>query len=68
MLVKQKSTGHLIEVLNLAQLYDPSVKEFEGRFNYGEEMPEPQTFSKNDVIFCSGEALPKCWIDMHYRA
>jgi len=67
MFVKQKSSGHLIEVLNMQDLYDPSQSSFEGRLNIGEDLPEPEQFSKDDTIFPSGEALPKCWVDTHYR-
>lgn len=67
MFVKQKSSGHLIEVLNMQDLYDPSQSSFEGRLNIGEDLPEAEQFSKGDTIFPSGEALPKCWVDAHYR-
>jgi len=67
MFVKQKSSGHLIEVLNMQDLYDPSQTSFEGRLNIGEDLPDPEQFSKDDTIFPSGEALPKCWVDTHYR-
>ena len=67
MFVKQKSSGHLIEVLNMQDLYDPSQTTFEGSFNIGEDLPDPEQFSKADTIFPSGEALPKCWVDTHYR-
>ncbi len=67
MFVKQKSSGHLIEVLNIQDLYDPSLDSFEGRLNIGEDLPDSEQFSKSDTIFPSGEALPKCWIDPHYR-
>ena len=67
MLVKEQSSGHLVEVLDIKQLYDPTMTSFEGRYNIGEEMPDPQKFDKKNVIFCSGEALPRCWVDPHYR-
>ncbi len=67
MFLVEKKTGHLIEVLDLKRLFDPFEKEFEGRLNYGEDLPEAQMFKKEDVVFQSGEPLPRCWVDEHYR-
>ena len=67
MFLKQQSSGHLVEVLSLNDLFDPYKSSLVGRFNVGEEMPDPATFEKSDLVFPSGEALPRCWIDAHYR-
>lgn len=67
MFLKEKSSGHLVEVLKPQELFDPVRSQFNGRYNVGEEMPEAQVFNKGDVCFPSGEALPRCWVDVHYR-
>lgn len=67
MFLKQPSSGHLVEVLSTDDLFNPAHPQVQGRFHYGEEMQEPEGFSKGDLVFPSGEALPKCWIDVHYR-
>jgi hypothetical protein len=67
MFVQHKQSGHLVEVLNLENLYDPCQKEIVGRFHCGEEMQDPESFIKLDVIFPSGEALPRCWLDPNFR-
>ena len=67
MFLKEKDTKHLIEVLSLEELFDPMKASFEGRLNIGEEMPEPDRFNKHRVCFPSGEPLPRCWMDVHYR-
>lgn len=67
MFLKEKARGHLVEVLNLEELFDPVKTEFTGRLNYGEDLPDPQMFRKGEVAFPSGEALPRCWVDVHYR-
>jgi len=67
MLLMQKSTGHLVEVLELKELFDPFMDGFTGRLSYGEDLPEPEKFTKSDIYFQSGEFLPKCWLDPHYR-
>lgn len=67
MFLKQRSSGHLIEILDQAALFDPHNASFRGRLNIGEDIPEEESFSKEDVCFPSGEALPRCWLDAHYR-
>ncbi len=67
MFLTEKKSGHLVEVLDTAELFDPFSEEFTGRLNYGEDLPDPQKFKKTDVQFQSGEPLPRCWMDPHYR-
>lgn len=67
MFLKQKSTDKLVEVLGLNDLINPMHKELVGRYNAGEELPDPERFPKADLEFLSGEALPRCWVDDHYR-
>ncbi|MGH8502465.1 MAG: acetyltransferase [Gammaproteobacteria bacterium] len=67
MLLKMIEGDHLIEVLRLNELLDPTQATFTGRLNIGEEMPEPEKFDKIRVCFPSGEPLPRCWLDVHYR-
>ena len=67
MFLKVISNDHLVEVLNVADLFNPFSTEVEGRYHYGEEAQEPEKINKNVLIFLSGENLPKCWTDPHYR-
>ena len=67
MFLKHKSNGQLVEVLTLDSMYDPCLKEITGRMHAGEEMQDPETFMKSELIFPSGESLPICWLDPHYR-
>ena len=67
MFLKDKKTDDLVEVLSLADLFDPFCTELVGRFQHGEERQDPEKFSKDSLAFPSGEALPKCWLDAHYR-
>ena len=57
----------MIELLTLIDLFDPFHAGLIGRCHYGEEAPDPETFDKSDLIFLSGEPLPRCWTDSHYR-
>ena len=34
----------------------------------GEEMQEPAAFAKGDLVFASGEYLPRCWLDPAYKS
>ncbi len=67
MLLKQKSSGHMVEVLNLLDLLNLNCDEVVGRYQEGEEVQDPMELKKTDLIFLSGEPLPRCWTDPHYR-
>ena len=67
MLLKQQKSGHMVEVINMIELINLNSEEVTGRFQEGEEVQEPDTFKKSELVFLSGEALPKCWVDPHYR-
>jgi hypothetical protein len=67
MLFKEKDTGHMVEVLSIVDLINLNCDEVVGRYQEGEEVQDPAKFSKSDLIFLSGEELPRCWTDPHYR-
>ena len=67
MLVKKRSNDHMIEVVNLADLINLNLDEVQGCYQEGEEQQDPEKFKKTDLVFLSGEALPRCWTDPHYR-
>ena len=67
MFLKNKINDDLVEVLTLKDLFDPFCENLIGRYQHGEEMQDPEKFSKSDLVFLSGESLPRCWMDSHYR-
>lgn len=67
MFLKSAQNGDLVEVLDLPALFDPLVTVVKGCFHAGEEMPDPDGFSKADLLFPSGESLPMCWCDPDYK-
>jgi len=67
MFLKDKQAGHLVEILDLCALFDPLQSVVKGRIHAGEEMQDPTGFDKSDLIFPSGECLPRYWVDVHYR-
>ena len=69
MLLKQNKGkgGHLVELAEIGDLINPNHTHIEGRVDYGEELQDPEQYAKTDLMFPSGESLPLCWIDPHYR-
>ena len=67
MLLKQKSNGHMVEVENFIDLINLNIEDVIGRYQEGEEVQDPNKISKQDLAFLSGEELPRCWFDPHYR-
>jgi hypothetical protein len=67
MFLKHRLNRDLVEVLNVAELWDPFAPSVLGRYHAGEEVQDPEPFEKVDLVFLSGERLPQCWVDAHYR-
>ena len=67
MYLKDKNSGDLVEILDIKALANPSAAAVEGRYHAGEELQDAQSFTKASLAFPSGEALPVCWIDPHYK-
>lgn len=67
MYLKDARNGDLVEVTDLAALFDPFQAEVSGCYHAGEELQDSQSFPKANLIFPSGEALPRCWSDADYR-
>jgi len=67
MFLKHQSTGKLAQVVELKDLMNPLHEQVAVRFHYGEEAQDPETVDKQDLLFPSGEGLPRAWTDPHYR-
>jgi len=67
MLLHDKQKDALVEVLDLTALIDPNQSEISGQVQSGQEEQDPEPYSKADLIFPSGEGLPRCWVDADYR-
>ena len=67
MFLKHNSTGKLVEVLSIRDLFNPMHPNLVGRYHAGEELQDPEQFAKVELVFCSNEPLPRCWTDVHYR-
>ena len=67
MFLKHRTNGEMLKVLSLDDLFNMNRNSIQGCYQWGEEEQDPENFHKNDLTFLSGEALPNCWTDPHYR-
>ncbi|WP_207063081.1 acetyltransferase [Motiliproteus sp. SC1-56] len=67
MFLKESRSGHLVQVLNLTELINPFEARTQVQFQQGEDLPDPEYIRKDTLVFPSGETLPRCWLDSHYR-
>ncbi|MFO7581152.1 acetyltransferase [Guyparkeria sp.] len=67
MFLKRKDNDDMIEILDAESLADPAQPTVVGRQHAGEEMQDEEDFEKADLEFPSGEPLPLCWLDLHWR-
>ncbi len=67
MLLKNKANDHMVDVVNFDDLINLNLDEIYVRYQEGEEQQDPERINKANLVFLSGEALPRCWTDSHYR-
>jgi hypothetical protein len=67
MLLKFKQDDALIEIQDIEGLFNPSKSKIFGRIQSGEEEQDSTAYGKVDLLFLSGESLPRCWMDENYR-
>lgn len=67
MILHKKDDNTLVKVLDFQEVISPAHQQVKVRVQNGEEEQEPESVSKQDLIFPSGESLPKCWVDANYR-
>jgi hypothetical protein len=67
MFLQHKLTKDVIEILSLQDLFDPCRAQVTGQDHCGEELQEPEVYQKAELVFPSGEPLPRCWLDSSYR-
>ena len=67
MFLKNRTNGEMIDITDNSELTDVYQNTVTGRYQAGEELQEAETVNKADLVFLSGEELPRCWTDPHYR-
>ncbi|MGR5175411.1 acetyltransferase [Vibrio parahaemolyticus] len=68
MFLKERKSGDLVDVVEMTTLTNLFRDSVEGRLQAGEEQQDPQMFKKSELVFMSGEELPRCWTDPNYRS
>ncbi|WP_392534512.1 acetyltransferase [Nostoc sp. C117] len=67
MLLQLKHSGELVKILEIQELLDPNSDIVHAKEQEGEEEQQPDSFKKENLVFPSGEDLPRCWLDADYR-
>lgn len=67
MLLQDKQTGQLVEIHDIDTLISPLKSTISGQLQAGEEEQDPEDYEKQQLVFPSGESLPRCWIDENYK-
>ncbi|BAY16763.1 hypothetical protein NIES2109_19080 [Nostoc sp. HK-01] len=67
MLLQIKDTSDLVKITDIQELIDPNVNIVHGKDQKGQEEQDNDSFSKENLVFPSGESLPRCWLDANYR-
>lgn len=67
MFLKESNSGHLVQILNMTELTNPFSTTTQVQYQNGEELQDPEAIRKDALVFPSGESLPQCWLDSHYR-
>ena len=67
MFLKSRNNGDMVDVSRIRDLTNLYHDKVFGCYQTGEEAQDPQEFNKSELVFLSGEDLPKCWTDPKYR-
>lgn len=67
MFLQDKQRGIMVEVLEPANLFNPVEQSIQVRGQEGQEEQLAESVEKHNLIFPSGENLPRCWVDANYR-
>ncbi|WNC71721.1 acetyltransferase [Thalassotalea psychrophila] len=68
MFLKNRNNGDMVDVSDISDLTNLFHQHVLGRYQAGEELQDPEEFNKADLLFLSGEELPRCWMDPDYRS
>lgn len=63
MFLKERETGHLVEVIDVEELFNPNSNRLVGKLQIGEADQDEEVFNKQSLVFMSGEELPQCWLN-----
>lgn len=67
MLLQCKDSGELVEIKDIQELINPNADTVQAQDQEGQEEQDPETYKKENLVFPSGESLPRCWKDANYK-
>jgi hypothetical protein len=67
MFLKSRNNDDMIDISRMRDLTNLYHNKVLGCYQNGEELQDWQELDKSDLMFLSGEELPKCWTDPNYR-
>ncbi|BCL39250.1 acetyltransferase [Nostoc sp. MS1] len=67
MLLQIKDSSDLVKIVDIQELIDPNNDIVHAKDQKGQEEQDTDSFNKANLVFPSGESLPRCWLDANYR-
>ncbi|MBW4502512.1 MAG: acetyltransferase [Scytonema hyalinum WJT4-NPBG1] len=67
MLLQLKNSGELVKVIDVQELINPNQDVVHAQQQEGQEEQQADSYKKENLVFPSGESLPRCWLDADYR-
>ncbi|MEA5552383.1 acetyltransferase [Anabaena cylindrica UHCC 0172] len=67
MFLQLKNSSDLVKIMDLQELIDPNIDIIHAKDQEGEEEQQTDIYKKENLVFPSGEDLPRCWLDANYR-
>ncbi|MEI2582183.1 acetyltransferase [Scytonema sp. PRP1] len=67
MLLQLKDSGELVKIVDVQELINPNQDVVHAQEQEGQEEQQADSYKKENLVFPSGESLPRCWLDADYR-
>ncbi len=67
MFLKSRNNDNMVDISQMSDLTNLYRSKVTGCYQNGEELQDQQEFNKSELVFLSGEELPRCWTDPNYR-
>jgi hypothetical protein len=67
MFLQIKDSRDLVKIVDVQELLDPTSKIVHAQDQEGQEEQETDIYQKEELVFPSGEKLPRCWLDAKFR-
>jgi hypothetical protein len=56
-----------VKIVDVQELLDPTSEIVHAQDQEGQEEQETDIYQKEELVFPSGEKLPRCWLDAKFR-